>query len=93
MPTNIEELEGVFYATRADLDARIGMLEADVREEPIRVMNTVTEQISEPKYQFEVLSNNVNAVLLKLQECARREDLVDDMGGALDEFIESFVVH
>lgn len=54
---------------------------------------TVNSEIEELKYKFDALLNSVNAVLLKLQECARREDLVDDMGGSLDEFIERFVVH
>lgn len=41
---------------------------------------------------FEILRNDVNTVLLKLQECVRQENLVDEEGGALDEFIERFVV-
>ena len=89
MPINAHELEWALGVTRAEIDARIDRLEV----EPERVYNTVSSEIAELKYKFEVLFNNVNAVLLKLQECARREDLVDDMGGSLDEFIELFVVH
>lgn len=93
MPVDAQELEGVLYATRDEFGARIGRLEASVLAEPMRAYNTVSSEIAELKYKFEVLFNDVNAVLLKLQECARREDLVDDMGGSLDEFIERFVVH
>lgn len=93
MPVDVQELEGVLYATRDEFGARIGRLEENVLTEPMRAYNTVSAEIAELKYKFEVLFNDVNAVLLKLQECARREDLVDDMGGSLDEFIERFVVH
>ena len=93
MPVDVQELEGVLYATRDEFGARICRLEEDIREEPMRAYNTISTEIAELKYKFEALFNDVNAVLLKLQECARREDLVDDMGGSLDEFIERFVVH
>lgn len=45
------------------------------------------------KEKIETLLDNVNTVLLKLQECARQEGLVDETGSPLDEFIETFVVH
>lgn len=93
MPDNIQELEGVLYATRDEFGARIGRLETDIRDESVRAYNTISSEMAELKYKFEVLFNDVNAALLKLQECARREDLVDDMGGTLDEFIERFVLH
>lgn len=45
------------------------------------------------KEKIETLLDNVNTVLIKLQECARLEGLVDETGSPLDEFIETFVVH
>lgn len=45
------------------------------------------------KEKIETLLDNVNTVLLKLQECAKQEGLVDETGNPLDEFIETFVVH
>lgn len=93
MPVDVQELECVLYTTRDEFGSRIGRLEESVLAEPMREYNTVSSEVAELKYKFEVLFNDVNAVLLKLQECARREDLVDDMGGSLDEFIERFVVH
>ena len=88
-----QALENMVYATHADFNARLGVLQARVDTEPQRVYYTVTEAIDNLRCEFEMLSSNVNAILLKLQECARREELVDEMGGALDEFIEQFVTH
>lgn len=93
MPDEYQALENMVYATHADFNARIGELQARVDTEPQRVYYTVSEAIDNLRCEFETLSKNVNEVLLKLQECARREDLVDDVGGSLDEFIERFVVH
>lgn len=70
-------------------------------EEPVQTihqtmtqtMYTFAEQVDDLRCQFEALRHDVNTVLLKLQECSRQADLIDDAGDALDEFIESFVVH
>lgn len=93
MSDEYQALENMVYATHADFNARIGELQARVDTEPQRVYYTVSEAIDNLRCEFETLSKNVNEVLLKLQECARREDLVDDMGGSLDKFIERFVVY
>ena len=93
MPVDVQEFDRVLRATSGELGARISRLEYDIREESVCTHNTIHGEIAELKYKFEVLFNNVNAVLLKLQECAKREDLIDDLGGSLDEFIERFVVH
>lgn len=93
MHDEYQALENMVYATHADFNARLGVLQTRVDTEPQRVYYTVTEAIDNLRCEFEMLSSNVNAILLKLQECARREELVDEMGGALDEFIEQFVTH
>ena len=93
MPTNYEELECAFYATREELTSRIDELAAVARDEPIRVYNTVTESIADLQAQFDALVHDVNEVLIKLQECSRREEPVDEVGGPLDEFIAQFVRH
>ena len=44
----------------------------------------------------EVLSmfkDDWNAIICKLKECAREKELVDEHGGALDEFLDSFIRH
>lgn len=57
----------------------------------VDIVDNTSNRIRDLELKFEILSNSVNDVLLKLQECAKRESLVDDAGGALDEFIEQFV--
>lgn len=93
MPVRVEPIDGNWQLVVDDARNYIDVFEEDVREYPAREYGTVNSEIEELKYKFDALLNSVNAVLLKLQECARREDLVDDMGGSLDEFIERFVVH
>lgn len=36
------------------------------------------------------LIDDFNTLVDKLQSCARAQDLVDEQGGSLDEFLESF---
>lgn len=93
IPVHNVHLDGEWRLNVDDEINYINIFAEDVREYPAREYDTVNSEIEELKYKFDALLNSVNAVLLKLQECARREDLVDDMGGSLDEFIERFVVH
>lgn len=94
MPTDIRELEEIFLVTRAELENRIGALEADVRTEPMRVNNTMQEAIDNLKIELDTfkaaLIADFNTLIDKLQSCARAQDLVDEQGGSLDEFLESF---
>lgn len=94
MPTDTRELEEIFLVTRAELENRIGALEADARTEPMRVNNTLQEAIDNLKIELDTfkaaLIADFNTLIDKLQSCARTQDLVDEQGGSLDEFLESF---
>lgn len=94
MPADTRELEEIFLVTRAELENRIGALEADVRTEPMRVNNTLQEAIDNLKIELDTfkaaLIADFNTLIDKLQSCARVQDLVDEQGGSLDEFLESF---
>lgn len=48
-------------------------------------------EIDALRSDFERLREDMYLVLLKLQECSRKDNLVDDEGGALDDFIARFV--
>ena len=53
MPTDTRELEEMFLVTRAELENRIGALEADARTEPMRVNNTLQEAIDNLKIELD----------------------------------------
>ena len=53
MPADTRELEEIFLVTRAELENRIGALEADVRTEPMRVNNTLQEAIDNLKIELD----------------------------------------
>lgn len=48
-------------------------------------------EIDALRSDFERLREDMYLVLLKLQECSKRDNLVDDEGGALDDFIAGFI--
>ena len=94
MPDEYQALENMVYATHADFNARIGELQARVDTEPQRVYYTVSEAIDNLRFEFENLKSaifrEVDILIEKMRECARANDLVDEQGGSLDEFLEGF---
>ena len=94
MPTETRDFEEVLLVTRAELENRIGALEADVRTEPMRVNNTIQEAVTSLQEEFEAFKaaiiGDFNILVDKLRSCSRAQDLVDEQGGSLDEFLESF---
>lgn len=94
MPTETRDFEEVLLVTRAELENRIGALEADVRTEPIRVNNTIQEAVANLQEEFEAFKaaiiGDFNILVDKLQSCAIAQDLVDEQDGSLDEFLKSF---
>lgn len=49
------------------------------------------DEIYQLRYEFNLLRTEMNEVLLQLQVCARNLDIVDEEGGSLDAFINTFV--
>lgn len=94
MPDEYQALENMVYATHADFNARIGELQARVDTEPQRVYYTVSEAIDNLRCEFKNLKSaifgEVDILIEKMRECARANDLVDEQGGSLDEFLEGF---
>lgn len=97
MHDEYQALENIVYATQAEFDARFGELVARVDAEPQRVYYTVSEAIDNLRYEFESLKatllTEVDVLVEKMRECARANDLVDEQGGSLDEFLEGFRRH
>lgn len=97
MPDEYQALENMVYATHADFNARIGELQARVDTEPQRVYYTVSEAIDNLRDEFEIFKltilSEVNTLVEKLRECAKANDIVDEQGGSLDEFLENFKLH
>lgn len=89
-----QALENMVYATQANFATSFGKLQARVDEEPQRVYYTVSEAIDNLRYEFENLKSalfaEVDVLIEKMRECARANDLVDEQGGALDEFLDGF---
>lgn len=83
--------EGVLYMHPDEVNYRIDALASNVYGTLSVKTGTLSSEIEDLKYQFNILVNDFNAVLREMQKCARREELVDEHGGALDEFIEQFV--
>lgn len=58
---------------------------------------TIADAVTSLKEEFEefkaLLINDFNTLVDKLQSCARASDLVDENGGPLDEYLESFKRH
>lgn len=97
MPTETRGFEEALLMTRAELENRIGALEVDVQTEPMRVNNTIQEAVTSLQEEFEAFKaaiiEDFNILVDKLRSCSRAQDLVDEHGGSLDEFLESFRRH
>lgn len=89
-----QTLENKVYAMHEDFDTRLGELQARVDEEPQRVYYTVSEAVDNLRYEFETFKTalfaEVDVLIEKMRECARANDLVDEQGGSLDEFLDGF---
>lgn len=85
MPTNLfEEL----FTTREEYNIQPPWYE--LQEDN----HAVVQAIENLKYEFDTfkksLTEDFNIMVEKLRSCARAQDLVDEQGGSLDEFLESF---
>lgn len=93
MPIDAAELEGRFYELRDEIGLRLTPLEEEAHHVNART-DTVACALIELQSEFEefkaALINDFNTLIDKLQACARAQDLVDEQGGSLDEFLESF---
>lgn len=89
-----QTLANMVYTTQEEFAARFGALEARVDAEPQIVYHTVSDAIDNLRFEFEnlkaALFAEVDVLVEKMRECARANDLVDEQGGALDEFLEKF---
>ena len=96
MPIDAEELEGRFYALRDEIGVRLTPLEEEAHYANTRTA-TIADAVTSLKEEFEefkaLLINDFNTLVDKLQSCARASDLVDETGGPLDEYLESFKRH
>ena len=96
MPIDAEELEGRFYALRDEIGVRLTPLEEEAHHANTRTA-TIADAVTSLKEEFEefkaLLINDFNTLVDKLQSCARASDLVDENGGPLDEYLESFKRH
>ena len=102
MPDEYQALENMVYATRAEFNDRIVELQARVDAEPPDILQsivdcTVSEAIDNLRYEFEIFKSTilreVNMLVEKLRECAKANDIIDEQGGSLDEFLENFKLH
>jgi hypothetical protein len=97
MPDEYQALENMVYATNAGFNARIGELQDGVDIEQQRVYYTVPEAIDNLREEFEIFKltilSEVNMLVEKLRECAKANDIVDEQGGSLDEFLKNFKLH
>ena len=96
MPIDAAELEGRFYALRDEIGVRLTPLEEEAHYANTRT-DTIADAVTSLKEEFEefkaLLINDFNTLVDKLQSCARASDLVDENGGPLDEYLESFKRH
>ena len=96
MPIDAAELEGRFYALRDEIGIRLTPLEEEAHYANARAA-TISDAVTSLKAEFEefkaLLINDFNTLVDKLQSCARASDLVDENGGPLDEYLESFKRH
>lgn len=83
--------EGVLYMQPSEIEYRINTLEHSVYGALSTGTSSLSAELEDLRHQFNGLVNEFNAVLREMQKCARREELVDEHGGALDEFIEQFM--
>ena len=94
MPTETIDFEEVLFMTGEYLENRIVAPEADVRTEPMWVNDTIQESVTSLQEEFEAFKaaiiGDFNILVDKLRSCSRAQDLVDEQGGSLEEFLESF---
>ena len=98
MPVDNEnrlDVEELVAGLRGELGVRISQLEHEARYDAVASYNTLTGAIEELRAEFETLkapyAYEFNRLIEKLRECAKANDLVDEEGGALDEFLQQFV--
>lgn len=96
MPIDAAELEGRFYALGDEIGVRLTPLEEEAHYANTRTA-TIADAVTSLKEEFEefkaLLINDFNTLVDKLQSCSRASDLVDENGGPLDEYLESFKRH
>ena len=96
MPIDAAELEGRFYALWDEIGVRPTPLEEEAHYANTRTA-TIADAVDSLKEEFEelkaLLINDFNTLVDKLKSCARASDLVDENGGPLDEYLESFKRH
>lgn len=93
MPIDAEELGGGFVELGEEIGLRLTSLEYEAyyANERTATMADAVEALRAEFYEFKaVLINDFNTLIDKLQSCSRAQDLVDEQGGSLDEFLESF---
>ena len=82
MPTEARDFEEVLFVARAELENRVGAL---------------AEEATSLQEEFEAFKaaiiGDFNILVDKLRSCSRAQDLVDEQGGSLDEFLEGFRRH
>lgn len=98
MPVDNEnrlDVEELVAGLRGELGVRISQLEHEARYDAVASYNTLTSAIEELRSEFETMkatyAYEFNRLIEKLRECSRANDLVDEEGGALDEFLQQFV--
>lgn len=83
------DVEELVLGIRGELGVRIDQLEHDTR------YNTISGAVEELRSAFDTLKTTIeddfNRLICKLRECSRANDLVDEDGGSLDEFLQQFV--
>lgn len=93
MPIDAEELDGRSVELREEIGLRLTPLE-DMAHYANARTDTVEDAVEALRAQFyefkAVVINDFNTLIDKLQSCSRAQDLVDEQGGSLDEFLESF---
>ena len=93
MPIDAEELGGGFVELGEEIGLRLTSLEYEAyyANERTATMADAVEALRAEFYEFKaVLINDFNTLIDKLHSCSRAQDLVDEQGGSLDEFLESF---
>ena len=93
MPIEAAELEGRFYALRDEIGVRLTPLEEEAHYANARAA-TISDSVASLRAEFEEfkasLVDDFNTIIDKLKMCVKTNDIVDEQGGSLDEFLESF---
>lgn len=89
------DVEELVLGIRGELGVRIDQLEHDTRNDVAASYNTISSAVEELRSAFDTLKTTIeddfNRLICKLRECSRANDLVDEDGGSLDEFLQQFV--